>query len=152
MSTRATIIANLQTALEAVKDKTSYPLQGVVVKPFVVNALTEDRDQTPLLMIEDTGRETLPVRGRDGYYRKWMFLIFRGYVRVDHEEDLHTEISDMQAFIEQFADSSPSLGSDVKELQLGEPENQFFQVQGTSNAALVLVPAVIIYRQQIGSP
>lgn len=105
MSVRKEIIAGLITALEAVKNDSSYPIKIKSVKEYDENYLTFENHEVPAIMVDDTGQEDLVVRKNNAYKYALNFAI-GGFVTADSKVGLRKDINDIQSFIKQFIDST----------------------------------------------
>ncbi len=151
MSTRSDIVGNLETSLVSVKDDLSYPTMVASVAVFDQNVLLVEKYKTPLIIIDDTGAEEIVVRDAT-HYRKITDIYFRGFVRTDTSKTIHADINKVQAFIEQYVDSSPALGDNVLDFQLVGAEQHRYDDGDGRFCADVVVLTRIIYWQTVGSP
>ena len=112
MSIRSDILDNLETALKAIQDDTSYDTSIAEISRFDENALTLGQHQFPLVMIVDAGPEVLVVQD-DTHYHYLMDIVLIGFVKSGTVLDLQTDLNKLISTLKQFIDSDPSLGSNV---------------------------------------
>ena len=67
MSIRYNILNALKEGFESIQENANYEIAIAEVSQFDEAILTEEDHNVPLLMIIDTGKETLPVRDSTHY-------------------------------------------------------------------------------------
>jgi len=125
MSVRNDILTNLETALKAIEDDSSYELNIHDVSLYDENILVQQAHKVPLVMIVDTGKERLLVRD-DTHYRYEWEIVLRGFVKADTESEVHEKLNKMISTLKQFVDSDSSLGSNVLDFQFIEMQTNRF--------------------------
>jgi len=149
MSVRSDIIDNLETAITAVKDSTSYPLTIKEVNRFDINRLVSANATFPMVVIVDVGGDRVLVQ--DGSQSRIAMPIgLLGAVSGDTTDELGDNLSKMTSWLEQFIASSPSLGDQVLGIQFGQVRGNSYQVEPTKRASTA-VDAEIIYYVDAGS-
>lgn len=128
MSIRATILDNLETALNAIKEDTSYETAIAEVSRFDENALTADQHRFPLVMIVDAGPETL-VADDDTHYHYLLDVAIIGLVKSDTISDLQTDLNKLISTFKQFIDSDPSLGTNVMRFRFAGIDSNAYETK-----------------------
>lgn len=118
MSIRNTILDNLKTALEAVKDDATYDINIHRVSLFDENVLMQKAQDLPLVVILDTGKESLIYDGTNYRYR--LEIVLRGVIDADTSSGVTEQLNNMVATLKKFVDSEPSLGSNALKFRIAE--------------------------------
>jgi hypothetical protein len=149
MSVRATILQNLETALNAIKSDTSYALTPATVSRFEESAPVKAQWKFPLVIIVDSGPETL-VAQDDTDYHFLMTVGLLGFVKTDTADQLQDKLNELITMLKQFVNSQPSLGTNVMSFTLEGIQSNIYETK-TENIASTLVTTRIRYWCQAGS-
>ena len=119
MSIRNTILTNLQTAIKAIEDDSDYELNIHRVSLFNENILKVQPHDVPMVMIIDTGKESIPVYDGTDYRYRWE-VILRGVVNTDTAGSVHEDLNKMISILKQVIDAGPSLGDNALKIRIVE--------------------------------
>ena len=112
MSVRADILANLETALNGMKDDVDYEANPAMVSMYDERFLAAPSSDFPWLMILDDLPEERAAQDSTNVAH-YMNLIVRSIIKADYKPELVVELNKLQSSVKEFLYSSPSLGDNV---------------------------------------
>lgn len=138
MSIRANILDNLETALNNIKESSSYELPIAEIGRFPVNPNDLQNHRFPYVSIVDAGEESLTVRDAT-HYQFLMMTPLVADVQTSTEGDLSESLNKLISDLKKFVDSNPSLGSNVLKFRLVGLESTVWKTSaGYMGAATIM--------------
>ena len=135
-SVRETILLNLETALDAIRNSLEYEAQIKEVSRYDENVLLTTNFQTPLIMIIDVGDDEKRVQDSTDY-RFRMTIAIRGFVKVATEAQVQPELNKVVSTIRKFIDAGVSLGSNVLDFRfMNNEQHRYDQDKGLADCVI----------------
>lgn len=148
MSIRYDIMETLRSEAQKIMTDANYPVTVQEISDFDLNVTTQDSFKTPLLMIGDTGVETLEVEN-GGKQRFSLELMFRIFVKADTKDNLWEALNNGIAVVKKFVNSDPALHSQA--LALLYVSSRINRFDKDTVAADAIIDARLVYWSTVGT-
>lgn len=141
-STRSEIIDSLQTLLEDLKTNPDYPVNIRTISTFYENYLTIEKDKTPLLMVIDSGNDTVIVE--DNEKTQWgVNIVLLFYLSGRSWIETQLETSGFIESVQKFVELNPTIHDNAIKLKFVESEG--IQYDGKNKRSLCSVSLLLKY-------
>ena len=135
-SVRETILLNLETALDGIRNSIDYESQIKSVSRYDENVLLTENFANPIIMIVDVGDDEKRVQDSTDY-RFRMTIALRGFVKVANAQAVQTELNKIVSTIRKFIDAGVSLGSNVLDYRfMNNEQHRYDQDKGLADCVI----------------